>query len=451
MAHLSHLTLSNFRNFIQLELDFNPGVCVFFGANAQGKTTLLEAVYLLAIARSFRAENEREVVNFGAALRGEPALVGGAIEKRQERLSVYIGYQPQPVRGFSQSLAAPASSKVQPEPKMDNEAEQRANGEPSPGESSAAKEPLDSQAPPQRNGLWSYSVRKQIRVSRIPRSAAELVGMVGAVLFSAGDIELVYGPPSGRRRYLDILISQSDPLYIQALQRYQKVLRQRNQLLKTLREGRAQAGELDFWDDELVREGAWLTWRRKEAMDRLSALAAEHYQQLGGADQRFQMEYSPSVPPAVDSLTTEERFRESLSAARRRESVLAATAVGPHRDDFALSVNGLDMGTFASRGEARTAALALRLAEASYISSVRGEEPIVLLDDVLSEMDISRRRRVLEKITGYEQVMITTTEPELIQELLGPQAAYFRVENGQVIALEQAAVSAPSSEERAEE
>jgi len=433
LAHLSHLTLTNFRNFIQLELDLNPGVCVFFGANAQGKTTLLEAVYLLAIARSFRAENEREVVNFGAALQGEPALVGGTIEKREERLSVYIGYQPQPVRGSSQPMAAPGAATGPSEAEANPD--QGSNGEPSPG----------------RNGLWSYSVRKQIRVSRIPRSAAELVGMVGAVLFSADDIELVYGPPSGRRRYLDILISQSDPLYIKTLQRYQRVVRQRNQLLKTLREGRAEAGELDFWDDELVREGAWLTWRRKEAMVHLSALAAEHYQQLGGADQRFQMEYSPSVPPAEDSLATEERFRESLSAARQRESVLAATAVGPHRDDFALSVNGLDMGTFASRGEARTAALTLRLAEASYISSVRGEEPIVLLDDVLSEMDISRRRRVVEKITGYEQVMITTTDPEVIQQLLGPEAAYFRVENGRVIALEQNATSAPHAKEGAEE
>ncbi len=442
MAHLSHLTLTNFRNFMQLELDLNPGVCVFFGANAQGKTTLLEAVYLLAIARSFRAENEREVVNFGAALQGEPALVGGTVEKREERLSIYIGYQPQPVRGSSQSLVVPGSSKPEPQLKVDK----RSNGEPPP-----AGRPLDSPATPRPNGLRGYSARKQIRVSRISRSAAELVGMVGAVLFSADDIDLVYGPPSGRRRYLNILISQSDPLYIKALQRYQRVVRQRNQLLKTLREGRAEAGELDFWDDELVREGAWLTWRRKEAMSHLSALGAEHYQRLGGADQRFQMEYSPSVPPAEDSLSTEERFRESLSAARQRESVLAATEVGPHRDDFALSINGLNMGTFASRGEARTAALTLRLAEASYISSVRGEEPIVLLDDVLSEMDISRRRRVLEKITVYEQVMITTTDPELIQQLLGPEAAYFRVEAGQIIALGHNPESAPYTPERAEE
>ena len=442
MVHLSHLTLTNFRNFIQLELDLNPGVCVFFGANAQGKTTLLEAVYLLAIARSFRAENEREVVNFEAALQGEPALVGGVIEKREERLSVYIGYQTQPVRGSSQSLVGPGSSKPEPEAQMDNQIDKRSNGEPS----------LEGmEIKPRPNGLGSYSVRKQIRVSRISRSAAELVGMVGAVLFSADDIELVYGPPSGRRRYLDILISQSDPLYIKALQRYQRVVRQRNQLLKTLREGRAEAGELDFWDDELVKEGAWLTWRRKEAMSHLSTLGAEHYHRLGGADQQFQMEYSPSVPPAEDVLSTEERFRESLSAARRRESALAATEVGPHRDDFALSVNGLNMGTFASRGEARTAALTLRLAEASYISSVRGEEPIVLLDDVLSEMDVSRRRRVLEKITSYEQVMITTTDAELIQQLLGPEVAYFRVEEGQVIAQEQKSASAPSGGERAEE
>ena len=414
MAHLSHLTLTNFRNFNQLELDLNPGVSVFFGANAQGKTTILEAVYLLAIARSFRAENEREVVNFRAALQGEQALVGGTIEKRQERLSVYIGYQPQGLPEAAVSPGAPGSEGLNRDRLSDA-----------------------SETTPSPIELRSYSVRKQIRVSRISRSAAELVGMVGAVLFSADDIQLVYGPPAGRRRYLDILISQSDPFYIKALQRYQRVVQQRNQLLKTLRDGRAEPGELDFWDDELVKEGAWLTWRRKEAMKHLSPLGAEHYQLLGGASQQFQMEYSPSVPCGEDVPTTEEQFRQSLSAVRQRESALAATAIGPHRDDFSLLVNGLDMGIFASRGEARTAALTLRLAEASYISAVRGEEPIVLLDDVLSEMDGSRRRSVLKKITGYEQALITTTDPELIQQLLGSEAAYYRVDGGQVMVLDQ--------------
>ena len=380
MAYLSHLYLTNFRNFTDLDLALPPGVVVFFGANAQGKTTLLEAVYLLAIARSYRAENEREVVNFQAAQRGEAALVGGTIEKAAERLSVYVGYQCSPALGRSRA----------------------------------------------DHGL-DYSVRKQIRVSRVRRTAAELVGMVGAVMFSADDLELVQGPPAGRRRYLDILISQANPLYIKGLQRYQRVVQQRNQLLRVLKEGRAEALELEFWNDELVREGAWLTWQRWEAMKALGQLCAGHHQELSNPGEEFELEYRPSVAQSDSLEATEERFRESLAAFRQRELATASTAVGPHRDDFKLRVNGLDMGSFASRGEARTLALALRLAEASYLASARGEEPVVLLDDVLSEMDAPRRRRVLEKLAGYQQSLITTTDLALVAGFFGSRATYYRV------------------------
>ncbi|MCH2505578.1 MAG: AAA family ATPase, partial [Dehalococcoidia bacterium] len=157
MAYISRLSLTNFRNLVELELDLPPAVSVFYGANAQGKTTLLEAIYLLAIARSYRAENEREVVNFQSATEGGQALVGGIVEKEGERLAVYVGYQ-----------SGPHAAGLQ-----------------------------DS-------GTKRYTVRKEIRVSRVRRTATELVGMVNAVLFTAEDIHLVFGPPSGRRRYLDI-------------------------------------------------------------------------------------------------------------------------------------------------------------------------------------------------------------------------------------------------------
>jgi DNA replication and repair protein RecF len=223
---------------------------------------------------------------------------------------------------------------------------------------------------------------------------------MGAVLFSADDIELVYGPPTQRRRYLDILISQADPLYIKALQRYQRVVQQRNQLLRLLREGRAEESELDFWDRELVREGAWITWQRQESIRLLSRLCAEHHQELSGSGAEFHMEYRPTTPQGRSLQDMESRFLESLAAFRRRELATATTVVGPHRDDFKLLVNGMDMGTFASRGEARTLALTLRLAEAAYLAEARSDEPVVLLDDVLSEMDASRRRRVLEYRPG---------------------------------------------------
>ena len=176
---LSRLRLSNFRNLVEVDLEIPAGVSVYFGDNAQGKTALVEAVYILAIARSFRAENERELVNFDAARDGELGLVEGLIEDADdpaERQRVIVGY-----RVFaSESVSGPG-----------------------------------------------YRVSKDIRVNRLKRTAGELVGVVHAVLFSALDIELIQGPPSARRRFLDILISQADPDYLKSLQRYQQVLRQR--------------------------------------------------------------------------------------------------------------------------------------------------------------------------------------------------------------------------------
>lgn len=389
MSYLSHLSLTNFRILVELELDLPEGVVVFSGPNAQGKTTLLEAVYLLAIARSFRAENEREVLNFQAAAQGISALVGGTVEKKGERVQVYVGYEP---------------------------VESRAEG------GASARDP--------RQG--GVSVRKQIRVGRVRRTATELVGTVNAVLFSAEDIELVMGPPSGRRRFLDVLISQADPMYIKGLQRYQKVVQQRNRLLKMINDGRAQVEELAFWDDELVREGAWITWRRRDVMKQLAQDCAEHHSQLATPGEFFQVAYQPSVPVGDTIEDTEEQFRQSLAAASRRERATASTVVGPHRDDIDLLINEVDMGTFASRGQARTLGLSLRLAEASYLASVRGEGPIVLLDDVLSEMDADRRRRVLEKATQYQQTLITTTDVEPLREFFGQTATYFRVADGGV-------------------
>lgn len=389
MAYLSHLSLTNFRNVVELELELPPGVVVFFGPNAQGKTTLLEAVYLLAIARSFRAENEREVVNFRALAEGSQAVVSGTVERAQDRVTVYIGYQ---------STANPGA----------------ANGS---------------------GGHSGNSVRKEIRVSRMRRTGAELVGMVNAVLFTAEDIELVSGPPSKRRRYLDILISQADSLYIKALQRYQRVVQQRNQLLRMVRDGRAGGDELEFWNGELVREGAWITWRRHEAIQFLAPLCAEQHELLTGLDQEHDLAYRPSVPVGVDLPATEERFREALAAAQPRERATGATVIGPHRDDFNLLLDHVDMGTFASRGQARTLALTLRLAEAGYLARVRQEAPIVLLDDVLSEMDSSRRQRVLEQVCQYQQVLITTTDLDLVRDFFGPSAVYYQVQEGRVCAI----------------
>ena len=244
------------------------------------------------------------------------------------------------------------------------------------------------------------------------------------------------GPPSARRRFLDILISQADPLYLQGLQRYQRVLQQRNRLLRMRREGRARPDEMEFWDDELVREGAWLTWRRHEVMNILTPACVRHHRDLGGEGETLELRYRPSVPLAADPSGMPESYREALQVVAGRERATAATAAGPHRDDFDIIVNGVDMSAFASRGQARTLALSLRLAEAETLSAVRGAQPLLLLDDALSEMDADRRRRVLEKTANYPQVMITTTDVEQVSGFFGASAAYFRVEGGRITPVE---------------
>ena len=383
------MSLTNYRNLVSMELDLPRGVLVFFGPNAQGKTTLLEAAYTMAIARSFRAENEREVVNFDAVSRGEMALVGGALESDGSQLQVYVGYQPtlSPSQGNGANHSAPRP-------------------------------------------MWS--VRKQIRVSRVRRTATELVGMVHAVLFGADDIDLVFGPPSVRRRFLDILLSQTDSSYVRSLQRYQKVVRQRNRLLKAVGEGRADYSELEFWTDQLVADGAGITWSRHQALASLGPLAVEKHRQLSGADGDLELCYRPSVSVTGAEAELETRFRDELASVQARERATATTVVGPHRDDFDLLIEGVDMGTFASRGQARTLALTLKLAEAAYLADTRSEGPMVLLDDVLSEMDSLRRRRVLEQTAQYQQILITTTDLELVAGYFGDRASYFEVQGGSV-------------------
>ena len=382
--HLSHLKLVNFRSFRMLEFDLLQGPTVLMGSNAQGKTTVLEAIYLLAIAKSFRAENEREVVNWQATSNLEQAVVDGVIFGEEGRTRIIVGYQPFQIPPTIQNPSEP-----------------------------------------------SYSVRKEIRVGGVKRTAADLVGLMNVVLFSAEDIDLVQGSPSLRRRYLDILISQADPSYLRSLQRYQRVLYQRNQLLKFLRDGRAKEKELEFWDQELSQEGALITQRRAQAVSAVADTARKTLEELTEGREELQFNYQPSVSPGRDVESTRERFVKALEDSRRREVGLGSTVVGPHRDDFKLVVNGVDMGTYSSRGQARTLALTLRLSEASYLTAYKGQ-PIVLLDDILSELDAQRRRQVLDRVVGYHQTLITATDLGPFEADFLAQASIYQIKDGLV-------------------
>ena len=389
MALLSRLSLTNFRNFRQADIELSAGVSVFYGANAQGKTALLEAAYTLAIGRAFRAEREREVVNFQAARCGEAAYVTGVADDGERNLTVVVGYQPtgsvnQADVGISDASAAP-------------------------------------------------NVTKQIRVNRQPSTAAGLVGRIGATLFVVDDLDLVLGPPSGRRRYLDVLISQGYRTYLDALQRYQAALRNRNGLLRRQRDGWVDQDEMQYWDGQLVQTGSQIVLSRASAIANLASFAQEHHRELAEPNESLALVYRPNVSPGDDVEGTEEEFRRSLAQRAGREHATGVTATGPHRDDFGIFVDGRDAGSYSSRGEARTIALSLRLAEADYLSAVRAEDPIILLDDVFSEMDAGRRARVLRKTAAYRQTLMTTTDVEQVRAVLGDQATYFRVCDNAVV------------------
>ena len=276
-------------------------------------------------------------------------------------------------------------------------------------------------------------VSKQIRVNRQAVTAAGLVGRIGAILFSVDDLELALGAPARRRRYLDVLICQAQRSYLTALQRYQAALRNRNGLLRRRREGHVDAEELQYWDDRLVESGALVTMTRAGVVAQLGELGRGHYRELAAPAATLSLSYRPSVPVGATPEETAEGFRHLLRQRAAREQASATTAAGPHRDDFAIFADGLDAGAFASRGEARTMALALRLAEAGYLAEARQDAPIILLDDVCSEMDAGRRERVLRKAAGYGQTLLTTTDVGLTRAGLGDSAAYFRVAGGTAI------------------
>ena len=383
---LSQLKLTNFRMFEHLEFDLPNGATIILGNNGQGKTSLLEAIYLLAISRAFRAENEREVVNWKSIDSTSPTIVDAIVHGVEGRTRVIIGYHLLKKNPITQDLST---------------------------------------------DIIHFGVKKEIKVGGVKRNSSGLIGFVTAVLFSAQDINLVLGPPSTRRRFLDILISQSSRQYFQSLQKYQRGLKQRNSILRGIRNGTSQLSELDFWNDLLITEGLILMFRRLEVLTSLGSKASTFLSGLTDNKECLSVVFRPTIK-LLDSINnTREEFAKSLHQSIQRDIQTGTTQFGPHRDDFELSVNDSDMRIFSSRGQARSIALALRLAEASHISSPESE-PIILLDDILSELDTHRRERILETISAYNQPIITTTNLGDFKESFLKKSTIFRAHQGNI-------------------
>jgi DNA replication and repair protein RecF len=361
---------------------------LFQGQNGHGKSNLLEAAYMLAIAKSPRSSHERELVNWSLAETG----------------------------GHMQVLGVGRSGDTTTQAQIDVDVTASGTGGGAPG------------------------FRKGLRVNGIKRSAIDFVGNLNIVFFEAEDLEIIYGSPGRRRRYLDILISQSDSAYLKSLQRYGQVVTQRNQLLRRVRDGLSDENELVFWDERLAYEGSRVTDVRRRSVDGLNDHAVPAHLELTDGD-KLELNYRPRITassddrPDVGSMTAEmieKQMNDALPGLRRREIAQGVTVMGPHRDDLEIQLNGNPAGSFASRGQARTIALSLKLAEAVFVTKSTGRTPVLALDDILSELDPKRRVLVLEAAIKHEQVLLTSTEPDIVPEGFLATADIYSVMNGRV-------------------
>jgi DNA replication and repair protein RecF len=388
---VSRLELTNFRNYREVVLNLRPGNLVFVGDNAQGKSNLLEAVYFLATARSVRASSDSEMIGWAGESDLQPVARVVATAERRAGSVQLEGI----IAGSGPAIGARAG--------------------------------------------------KRLRVNGIPRRAVDLVGQLRAVLFTADDLSIISGGPAERRRFLDSMLTQADRQYYGALQRYGRVLQQRNAVLRRIREGQAGNDELHFWDQSLAQEGAVILTRRFAACDRISELAARSHQRLsGGAGEDLSVRYQPRLGEAWDGLLHEDGeampsvsqvqalFSAALVAGRRRDVAAGVSLTGPHRDDLLVQINGVSAGSFGSRAQIRTATLALRLAEARLLQEDVLDPPVLLLDDIVSELDERRRRSVIEGIREFEQVWFTATDASAFGPDLIAGAATYTVGGGSI-------------------
>ena len=333
--HLAHLRLRDFRNYSRLDADFSPGFHLLLGDNAQGKTNILEAIYLIATLRSFRGVGSAQMVRHGQ----KGYFVGGRVIGQGEH-----------------------------ETKM----------------------------------YWSQQERSLSLDARPIRKLPEYLGVLRTVVFCTEDLQLIKGPARGRRRFLDLLLSQTYPTYLPLLQRYTQALRSRNALLK---QSLVDPEALESFSRQLIQAGEEIIRFRKELDPKFSPLARQAYRQIASDADELRIEYAPSV---------KNDFSVELAQSRSRERAYRSTIIGPHRDDLQVFLNDRPAAQFGSEGQKRTAATAFKMAQAEYVTEIHGAPPVLLIDDIMGELDLKRRSGLLPMLERAHhargQVFMTATE-----------------------------------------
>ena len=387
--YLSHLSLNEFRNYRHLELSLGKGLFIFYGENAQGKTNLLEAVSMLATGSSFHASSDREVVSWYAP--DHITRILGNVKRGEDDVQLeMVIFDPTPLK-------------------------------------------VEDQAP-RTIELPASTQRKRVKVNTIPKKVIDLIGQMKVVVFAPTDLHLVEGSPDERRRFLDRALCQLKPRYCQALLQYRKIITQRSALLKRIRDNQEDPGMLDYLDDKLTGLANLIIFERRRMLDSLNEQTYVLQEALSGGREHLQIVYRPSfkVDPAWSTEEAQQHYRTQLREVRRKELLQGVCLLGPHRDDLEFLVNDVNMLTYGSRGQQRTVALSAKLAELAYMRACTGDEPVLLLDDVFSELDAQRRGHLLSEVLQHEQVLLTTTDLTSFPAEILAQAHIYQVIEGEL-------------------
>lgn len=367
--YVNHLRLEHYRNYETLALNNFGNVNLLIGRNAQGKTNLLESLFVLALTKSHRTTKDKELIAFGS----DHAVIGAEVEKKYGTVNLELRLSQQGKRAKINSLEQ--------------------------------------------------------------RKLSDFIGALNVVMFAPEDLEIVKGTPGIRRRFLDMEIGQVQPSYLFHLQQYQKVLMQRNNLLKQAYGAGPEMGTmLEIWNEQLAEHGVKIIKRRKQFIRKLQKWAEQIHEGITGGLEKLELTYLPSFGEAEeeDEAVLMEQFMIKLSQMKDQEIRRGMTLSGPHRDDLAFHINGNEAQVYGSQGQQRTTALSLKLAEIELIHEEIGEYPILLLDDVLSELDPYRQTQLIETFQSKVQTFITATGIESINADRLQDASIFHVHEGQV-------------------
>lgn len=369
--YVKQLSLNDYRNYEELELTFHPGIHLFIGDNAQGKTNLLEALYVLALAKSHRTSKDRELIRHDQKF----AAIKGLVEKRQGIL------------------------------------------------------PLE---------LYISNKGKKAKVNHLEQGRlSNYIGSLNVVMFAPEDLELVKGSPQVRRRFIDMEIGQISPMYLYYLSQYNKLLHQRNALLKDWKNRLENRPLIEVFTSQLVSMAAKILVQRDYFIRLLESWAGPIHEQIAQGKEKLEIIYQYSTP--VEGGMSEEEIVQVLTTKfeeiREREEERGITLIGPHRDDLQFKVNGFDVHSYGSQGQQRTTALSLKLAEIELIKAEIGEFPILLLDDVLSELDDTRRALLLKTIENKVQTFVTNTSLEGTDWPSLQQTTIYQVHQGKITLL----------------